>query len=234
MKKLTLALAVTAAFASGSAHALLVDGFGDVSQISHNGTTQSTTAGTNPQPVTNPTNTSLFNNNRTFTLSAVTGASALSPSKITSTGSGTLSISNDPGVDSTATVDYVFDSTDFTASATAIAMAVTFIDTNVSVLMSLATATGTMTMAAAQVFSGVGNFYAPYNLFSVGSGDLTQVTGLTMVFNGPAGWDAQVQLLETTTPPTGVPEIDAISGTGALTLMAGALALAGERRRRRS
>lgn len=35
-------------------------------------------------------------------------------------------------------------------------------------------------------------------------------------------------------PPGSVPEIDAISGTGALTLMAGALALAGERRRRRS
>lgn len=33
--------------------------------------------------------------------------------------------------------------------------------------------------------------------------------------------------------PNVIPEIDALAGTGALTLMAGALALAGERRRRR-
>lgn len=35
-------------------------------------------------------------------------------------------------------------------------------------------------------------------------------------------------------PPNGVPEIDAVAGTGALTLLVGAVALAGERRRRRS
>lgn len=35
-------------------------------------------------------------------------------------------------------------------------------------------------------------------------------------------------------PPDGVPEIDAVAGTGALTLLVGAVALAGERRRRKS
>lgn len=35
-------------------------------------------------------------------------------------------------------------------------------------------------------------------------------------------------------PPGGVPEIDAMAGTGALTLLAGALALVGERRRRKA
>lgn len=133
---------------SSAANALVIDRFNDDS--SQKITVGPTTSNfNNPANVTNPDNTNLINAIRTISVTGVTGLSG-SRSAYSYIEAGSFIVDNSAGVDSTVTLSYTFNPTDFTVnSSTRIAMTVDS-DTTPTVLMSLITSSGTKSMATAQ------------------------------------------------------------------------------------
>ena len=89
-----------------------------------------------------------------------------------------------------------------------------------------------------QDYTGTASDSAVYNITT--NGGIKNVTGtptwITVNHTVTAGASGTVQNVSDTYQEhvNGIPEIDALAGTGALTLLAGAVALAGERRRRKA
>lgn len=237
MKKLTLALAVMAAFASGTANALVIDNFTDVQNLNNaNGT------GAFGPSVLALTPAGSDFTSRSFSLNVTSNPNSQPVALDSNTGR--LSASKGPNTLSTWGVTWTKAGAplDFTAGGdnkvqyTVLENNAPFVDLTFSVMdVNNISASNTITNVPF-IFSGSPqNFSFLYTAFTGGAVDFTQVTQFSISVNGTDagnGVDLQLDLVGTTHDNV-VPEIDAISGTGALTLMAGALALAGERRRRR-
>ena len=150
--------------------------------------------------VTPLTGTDLINATRTVSAQA-TGADIESAQAII--GSSFLSINNSIGSDGTASIDYNFNSTDFTANGTAFLLKVIAIDLGVQVNMSV---NNGLASSGFQAFTGVGDFYKTYATFSGDTSQFTHVTNLRLDFKGVPAWDGRFQLLTADVPPRNVPE----------------------------
>jgi hypothetical protein len=145
------------------------------------------------------TGTDLVNATRTVSALA-TGTSLESEQAII--GASFLSINNTIGSDGTASIDYNFNLTDFTANGMAFLLKVIAIDLGVQVNMSV----NGLASSGFQAFTGVGDFYKTYATFSGDTTQFTHVTNLRLDFKGVPAWDGRFQLLTADVPPSNVPE----------------------------
>lgn len=238
MKKLTLSLALLASLASGAANALVIDTFNDVQNLNNaNGTGTFGPASSALTPAFSDFTTRSFaldvtSNVNSQTVALDSNLGRLSASKGPNTFSDWNVVWNKTG----APLDFTLGG-DNKIEYTVLENNAPFVDLMFSV-MDAANISATYTVANVPfILSGSPQSYSfLYSNFTGGAVDFTQIKQFAIAINGTdAGNGVDLQLdFVGTTHDTVVPEIDAISGTGALTLMAGALALAGERRRRRS
>ncbi|MGZ8250538.1 MAG: VPEID-CTERM sorting domain-containing protein [Methylomagnum sp.] len=253
MKKLTLPLAVMATLAAGSANALVIDDF--------NGDTYNGSAGVSLPVLSNdPAGNSSSGYARDVSITSTGDFTDIQIDTVTNPG--VYAHSQGSGVFGTSVLNFdLGGALDLTVGGTQNAFRLTLTATDLNGTFGVAINGGaftSITTNAVLVASGlVLPAYADF-LFSQISGDETTATSVQIRIDGSSqsALDISIDTLGTAcsglgtsggsgsvasggnngtcgTPPS-VPEIDAISGTGALTLMAGALALAGERRRRRS
>jgi hypothetical protein len=140
--------------------------------------------------------------NATRTVSALATGSFLE-SEQAIIGGGFLSINNSIGSDGTASIDYNFNLTDFTANGSAFLLKVIAIDLGVQVNMSI---NNGLASSGFQSFTGFGDFYKTYATFTGDTSQFTQVNNLRLDFKGVPAWDGRFQLLTSDQPPENVPE----------------------------
>ncbi|MGZ8243262.1 VPEID-CTERM sorting domain-containing protein [Methylomagnum sp.] len=251
MKKLTLPLAVMATLAAGSANALVIDDF--------NGDTYDASAGVSLPVLSNdPAGNASGGYGRDV---SITSSGDFTDVQIdTSTNPGVYAHSQGSGVTGTSILDFDLGGpVDLTVGGTQNAFRLTLAATDLNGIFGVAINGGAFTdITTNSVLFASGLVLPAYAdfLFSQIAGNEATATSVQIRINGLAttALDISIDTLGTACsglgtsggsgtvasggnngtcgePPV-VPEIDAISGTGALTLMAGALVLAGERRRR--
>jgi hypothetical protein len=236
----SMALIGSMGLATSAQAVLLVDNF-NVTEInvSDSSIAGSTTGAT--QVLVEPAgDTAIASNARTVTATALSSGVGTTDVHIDQLGlTNFLEINNSSASHGTVGIVYAFASAqDFAAAGTAILLDVLFVDTGVEVEMVAGSSSGTSTTGYVAFDSTPPfpkTFFRTFASFS-GSADFSALTSLTLNFRGGNAWDGQFDFLRTDNPPPpgGAPEIDAASGTGALTLLGGMLALMGERRRRSS
>jgi hypothetical protein len=141
---------------------------------------------------------------RTLQATAISGADGGFNGTQISAGSGLLKVSNDSGVNGTASAIYNFTDFDLTGGGalTALLLKVTTIDLNTQVQISLGDGT-TTAVSGYQSFDGPGTFF---NLLASFSGvDETSANYLRLDFKGVVNWDGEFSFIATNQPPT-IPE----------------------------
>ena len=175
---------------------LLIDNFTQVQRVMDWGGDGSATSS-----IVNPlTGTDLVNATRTVSAQA-TGTENENEQVII--GGNVLSIANTSGSSGTASIDYNFNHTDFTANGTAFLLKVIAIDLGVQVNMSINNGAA---YSGFQAFTGVGDFYKTYATFSGDTTQFTHVNNLRLDFKGVPAWDGRFQLFTADVPPSNVPE----------------------------
>lgn len=174
------------------------------------------------------TGTDLVNATRTVSALA-TGTSLESEQAII--GESFLSINNTIGSDGTASINYKFNTTDFTANGMAFLLKVIAIDLGVQVKLSI---NNGLARSGFQTFTGAGDFYRPYTTFSGDTSQFTHVNNLRLKFKGVPAWDGRFQLLISDVPPNtpDVPPSNAVPEPAVMSLIGLGLASLGFRKKK--
>jgi len=214
MKRLAIVLALSGAFMGGAANALTIDNFDTGTQNLTKNDNTSTSSN-----VSGLAGTDTIGTTRKLNLTGISGATAglAAAAKIDVGDSNFFSVSNDPSVDSTVTVIWDADGgigadnvvktnglggADLTDGNTELGFVfdLIFIDLNVTIDLTVWDMAGNNDTFNHNFPIAVDNYFIPFTEF-VGV-DPTNVGAIRLVLNGPAGWDAIFNIVDTR---TGIP-----------------------------